>query len=76
MSVKNGFCLTGGGVNPPDKMFFFPAKYKQARNPGTLQKRIANSGGRTDETDRIDRIDWIDGTDGIDEMYVCMYICR
>ena len=36
---------------------------KQARNPGTVQKRIANSGGRTDGTDRIDRIDGIDGTD-------------
>ena len=30
---------------------------KQARNPGTVEKRIANSGGPTDWTDRIDGID-------------------
>ena len=36
---------------------------KQARNLGTVQKRIANSGGRTEGTDWIDRIDGIDGTD-------------
>ena len=37
---------------------------KQARNPGTVQKRIANSGGRTDGTEGIDGIDGTDETDG------------
>jgi hypothetical protein len=37
---------------------------KQARNPGVVEKRIANSGGRTDGTDGIDGIDGIDETDG------------
>ena len=40
---------------------------KQARNPGTVEKRIANSGGRTDGTDRFDRIDGIAGIDGTDK---------
>ena len=43
--------------------------YKQARNPGTVEKMIANYGGRTDGNDGfngIDGIDGIDGTDGID----------
>ena len=42
---------------------------KQARNPRTVEKRIANSGGRTDRTGRIEGIngiDEIDGTDGTD----------
>ena len=30
---------------------------KQVRNPGTVEKRIANSGGRTDGTDGIDGTD-------------------
>ena len=37
---------------------------KQARNPGTVEKSIANSGGRTDGTDGFE---WIEGTDGTDE---------
>ena len=40
---------------------------KQARNPGTVEKRIANSGGPTDCTDRIDGIDGTVGTDGTDK---------
>ena len=39
---------------------------KQVWNPGTVGKRIANSGGRTDRTDRIDGIDGIDWTDETD----------
>ena len=44
-------------------------KIKQARYPGTAEKRIANSGDRTDGikgTDRTDETDGTDGTDGID----------
>ena len=41
-------------------------KIKQARNPGMVQKRIANSGGRTDGTDGINGIDGTVGTDGAD----------
>ena len=58
---------------PPSPSLFI----KQARNPGTVQKRIANSGGRTDGTDgtdRIDRIDRIDGIDGTDRVTRCMYV--
>ena len=40
--------------------------YKQARNPGTVEKRIANSDGRNDGTEGVDRTD---GTDGIDGTY-------
>ena len=56
--------------------------FKQARN---WEKRIANSGGRTDWTDGIDGIDRIDGidgttetdrTDGIDGMQLWMYVGR
>ena len=39
---------------------------KQVRNPGTDEKRIANSGGRTDGTEGTDGTDGIDGIDGID----------
>ena len=39
---------------------------KQVRNPRTVEKRIANSGGRTDRTDRTGRIEGINGIDGID----------
>ena len=39
---------------------------KQARNPGTVEKRIANSGGRTDGIDGINGINGIDGTDETD----------
>ena len=45
---------------------------KQARNPETVEKRIANSGRRTDGTDGFEGTDETDGTYGIDEMYVCM----
>ena len=44
---------------------------KQARNPGTVENRIANYGGQTDGNDGFDGNDGIDGTDGIggiDEM--------
>ena len=34
---------------------------KQARNPGTVEKWIANSGGQTDGTDGIDGINGIGG---------------
>ena len=37
---------------------------KQARNPGTVEKRIANCGGRTVGTNGFDGIDGIDGIDG------------
>ena len=45
---------------------------KQARSPGTVQKRIANFGGLTDGTDGFEGTDKTDGIDRIDEMYVCM----
>ena len=37
-----------------------------------VEKRIANSGGRTDGTDGFEGTDETDGTDGIDDMYVYM----
>ena len=40
---------------------------KQAPNPWTVEKRIANSGGRTDG---IDGIDGIDGTDKLMGLFV------
>ena len=36
----------------------------QARNPGMVEKRLANSGGRTDGIDGIDGTDETGGTDG------------
>ena len=39
---------------------------EQARNTGTVKKRIDNSGEWTDGTDGTDGTDVIDGTDGID----------
>ena len=41
---------------------------KQARNPGTVEKRIANSGGRTDGTVGTDEIDGTDGKIATDPM--------
>ena len=49
---------------------------KEARNQGTIQKRIANSGGRTDGTDRIDRIDGTDvkiATDPTQSFYFMVF---
>ena len=38
--------------------------FKQARDTGTVEKRIATSDGRTDGINGIDEIDGIGGTDG------------
>ena len=47
-------------------LIFVCYKLKQARNPGTVEKSIANSGGRTYRTDWIDGIDRTDRTDETD----------
>ena len=49
---------------------------KQARNAGTVEKRIANSGGLTDGIDGIDGTDETEGTDGkiaTDPMQSCYW---
>ena len=54
---------TGGKRKKVNRRRNTKAKHKQARNPETIQKRIANSGGRTDGTEGIDGIDGTDETD-------------
>ena len=53
-------------IQDVDGAFCFFLKKKQARNPGMVEKSIANSRGRTDGTDWTDGIDGIEGTDETD----------
>ena len=46
---------------------------KQARNPGTVDKRIANSGGRTDGTFRTERTDGKIATDSMQSFPPCYW---
>ena len=54
----------GGSFPIKIKFILMALITKQAWNPGMVEKRIANSGGRIDGTDGIDGVDGTDETDG------------